>query len=322
MSLYLPLFLEPAPGDAQINYTSQDFRLMVSALAPQQGTIKAGDLKVTQRGAGANMSVDVAAGRAIIQGDTIANEGNYIVRSDAVYNVPLAAADTSNPRIDLIVAQVYNKQVDGGTQYAWVPVALKGTPAASPVAPNVPNTALLLAQVYVPANATSVTTTNTGSTVGYITDQRVLSGVGGGDVPQWDYSGTTGQSIPDNTDTVYTPSLLFRNIGMGTTATVGEVVCITPGRYQINFGTTFPAGMAAGSKNVGIRHYRSDGTTLVRTAFNTTSVTDLASLSVAQDFNLTAGDRVRATIYQHSGATITTTDTAKTNLFTGVWLGP
>lgn len=314
MSLYLPLWMQAATGDTAITYGAQDFRLMVSALAARAGTVLAGDLAVTQRGAGANMSVDVAAGRAIIPGTTIANEGSYIVRSDATYNVTLAAASTANPRIDLIVAQVLNKQVDGGSTYGWTLKSVTGTPAASPVAPSLPASSLLLAQVSVATNATSVVTAN-------ITDKRVLACVSGGDIPQWDYSGTTGQSVPNSTDTVYTPANLFKNIGMGTTSTVGEIVCITPGRYQVCFGTTFPAS-STGQRNVGLRHYRADGTTAVRSAFSPYNGSDLASISVAQIFNLGIGERIRATMFQASGGTLTTTDSTKTNLFTGVWLGP
>ena len=314
MTLYPPLFLEAVPGDTAITYHMQDLRLMTSALAPNQGTILTGDLQVTQRGAGANMSVDVASGRAIIVGDSIANQGNYIVRSDATYNVPISAASTSNPRIDLIVAQVYDKQADGGTLYSWTPTVVTGTPAASPVAPSLPPSAMALATVSVATNAASVTTTN-------ITDQRILSGQG--DIPQWDYSGTTGQSIPNTTDTVFNPSNQFRVVGMNTAGmAVGEFQCITPGRYVCHAGVGMPAQGTTGQRNVAIRHYKADGTTLIRIVVGPYFGNDACSPSAAGNFTLSAGDRVRATIYQASGSAMTITDSSHACMFTGVWIGP
>ncbi len=313
MSLLPPLFLQAVTGDPAISYTAQDMRLMLSALAPHPGTVLVGDLQVAQRAAGANMSVDVAAGRAVVAGTSIADQGSYIVRSTATENRTIATADPTNPRIDLVVAQVFDKQADGGTQYAWTPRVVTGTPATSPVAPALPANALRLALVRVNAGATSIGTAN-------IFDRRVLSGLG--DVPQWDYSGTADQSIPHATDTVYAPTNLFRRVGLATTATVGELVCITPGRYNVHFGAQFSAGGAAGQRNVSVRHYASDGTTLIRAIYNSYPSNDLVSLAAGGNLLLSAGDRIRATIYQASGGALTITDLGKSTLFTGVWLGP
>jgi hypothetical protein len=116
-----------------------------------------GALRVAPRAAGANMSVDVAAGRAVIKGDDEANQGSYRVISTAVENVPIGAAPGSDRRIDLIVARVRDAAVTGGVSSDWLLEVIPGTVAASPVAPAVPSTAIPLAEVTVTSTTTSIT---------------------------------------------------------------------------------------------------------------------------------------------------------------------
>jgi hypothetical protein len=128
-----------------------------------------GALRVDPRAAGANMSIDVAAGRAVIKGDDEANQGSYRCISTAVENVPIGAAPGSDSRIDLIVARVRDAAVTGGVSSDWVIEAIPGAVAASPVAPAVPNTAIPLAQVLVAAGTASIT-------AGMIADRRTAAG--------------------------------------------------------------------------------------------------------------------------------------------------
>lgn len=128
---------------------------------------------VTQRGAGANMSVDVAPGDIHVP----INDYGYWGWNDDVENVTIAAADVSNPRRDLIVAYVDLSVVDdtlSNNPGALVVEAVSGTPAGSPVDPD--NTAIetaigasnpyiVLARVQLPASATTVVDA-------YITDLR------------------------------------------------------------------------------------------------------------------------------------------------------
>lgn len=103
---------------------------------------------VSQRGAGANMSVDVASGTISLLG---------VQASVSSGNVAIGAADATNPRLDLVVS-------DGsGTKSV-----IAGTAAASPKEPTLDTTTyILLAQVYVPAAASSIVTAD-------ITDRRVI----------------------------------------------------------------------------------------------------------------------------------------------------
>ncbi len=126
------------------------------------------DLVVSQRGAGANMSVDVTAGTAIIASSS-ATHGFYGLYSDAVTNVAITASNPSNPRIDIIIAQALDTEQGDGFNLYQVGV-ITGTPAGSPTVPSPPARSLVLAQVAVAANATSIVNAN-------ITDKRLPAGL-------------------------------------------------------------------------------------------------------------------------------------------------
>lgn len=126
-------------------------------------------LAVSQRGAGANMSVDVAIGDAIIP----RSDGTYGHPSfnDAVYNQAITTADPSNPRRDIIVMYIdYGETpstgVSNNTNGVVKITAVAGTPAGSPSDPNdaaiqsavgASNPFVKLARVRVAAGATSIT---------------------------------------------------------------------------------------------------------------------------------------------------------------------
>jgi len=164
-----PLFIQ----DPSLSYDAQDFRRFLGLLIGEGvADVGGGQLLVIQRAQGANMSVDVAAGLAFIQGDTVAGQGVYQATFDAT-NLAIAAAPASNSRIDLIVARVSDRQVVGGATSGRSVEVLTGASAATPVAPALPNTAIALAKVTVSAGSTSITNGN-------ITDLRspVTSGSG------------------------------------------------------------------------------------------------------------------------------------------------
>ena len=104
---------------------------------------------------GTGMKVSVAAGRAMVN-------CKYFVNTEA-HELTLQAADDTNPRMDRVVLKYdsLNREIT---------VTVKtGTPAATPSAPSLTRTGnvyeLSLAQIYVVAEATSVTAAN-------ITDER------------------------------------------------------------------------------------------------------------------------------------------------------
>lgn len=140
----------------------------VSTSDPGHGVAYATDLKVTQNGT-PNMSVNVAAGTALVRG---ANQlqGVYAASNDATVNLTIAAADSTNPRWDLVILEVRDSNYSGASDDARL-VVVQGTPAASPSDPSLVSypTALVLARVTVDAGATSITTAK-------ITDLRTAAG--------------------------------------------------------------------------------------------------------------------------------------------------
>jgi hypothetical protein len=140
------------------DYPARLDRQFIEDVFDVEGVIKpaGGALKVSPRAAGANMSVDVAAGRAVVRGDDEANQGHYRVISTAVENLPVGAAPGSDSRIDLIVARVRDAAVTGGVSSDWLLEVIPGAVAAAPVAPAVPPTAIPLAEVLVAAGTASI----------------------------------------------------------------------------------------------------------------------------------------------------------------------
>jgi hypothetical protein len=138
----------------------------VASSDPAHGVVRATDLAVTQNGT-PNMTVNVAAGGAFIRGTQSANQGAYHLWNDGTLNVAISSADLTNPRRDLIIAQVRDLNYAGAEKDARI-VVVTGTPAASPSDPTVPANSLVLARVAVAAGASSIVTAN-------ITDLRSVA---------------------------------------------------------------------------------------------------------------------------------------------------
>lgn len=179
-------------------------------------------LQVIQRGAGANMSVDISIGSALISNSS----GTFGISAwiDATANQTIATASGANPRIDAVVAWIDTSVIStitnnnpGSLKFADV----QGTVGSSPVAPT--DSAVQsslgagiawvrLANVTVPQSATQIVTAN-------IADQRppfaVRARLWGGS------SNTYGHTVPnvaDDTVMLLNASQTFTNkIISGTT---------------------------------------------------------------------------------------------------------
>jgi microcystin-dependent protein len=163
MAIDIPLWLQ---GGA---YSARMDRLVIAQLW-EEGVADLSCFKVGQRAAGANFSVDISAGEAVIQGDDQTNQGSYLIRGTIVENATIAAAPGSNSRIDLIGLRINDPNAGGSAGNTATPVVTTGTVAASPVAPATPSSTLPLAYVTVAAGQASILATN-------ITDARVLMGI-------------------------------------------------------------------------------------------------------------------------------------------------
>jgi len=148
------------------SHPAENDRLTTQTIWKTTGIINATDLAVTPNSP-AGMTVLIASGWAAIVGSYQANMGTYMIYNDATVTATITTSNPSNPRIDLIVATVSDAYYTGSlNQVAFQVIA--GTPAASPVAPSTPINSIALAQVYVGATVTSISSGN-------ITDQRVLA---------------------------------------------------------------------------------------------------------------------------------------------------
>lgn len=198
-------------------------------------------LEVTQRAAGANMSVDIAPGDAHIA----KTDYSFWAWSDATENKTVATADGTNPRIDAVVAFIDLSVVDdtdNNNPDALDFKVVTGTPAGSPTAPNdsaiqasvgAGNPWVRLATIAVAAGASTIVDAN-------ITDARtVISSV----VPppsnsvgtsQLKNSSVTSDKLATNS---VTPDKL--NLGIeGTEPTAATVGTTTSTTYVTSLTTT------------------------------------------------------------------------------------
>lgn len=170
MTLQTPLWMQAAGGDSAVSYSAAAYRYgLLAALFTTSGVIdpiNSGGLQVVQHAAGANMSVDVGAGTAVIPGTDVSLQGSYFCANDAGgVNLTVPAAPGSGTRVHRVVAQVQDHLNNAGyaaNTYKWVLSLLADTGSGTPATPA---SAISLATVSVSAGQSSVTNAN-------ITDTR------------------------------------------------------------------------------------------------------------------------------------------------------
>jgi hypothetical protein len=157
------LFTQQGVGTSP-GYSALDLRRSEIIGPVQEGVYGQFDFAVNQRGAGANMSVDIAAGGfAAIQGDSVAAQGLYITGAGPTINEAIAAADPTNPRIDIVIVEVLDNVHDASGGNLARTRVITGTPTAGATLNNrsgvaaLPGSALLLGDVLVGAAAGSIT---------------------------------------------------------------------------------------------------------------------------------------------------------------------
>lgn len=126
-------------------------------------------MEVTQRGAGANLSVDVSIGACVIRGDDQPNQGMYFARITAIENSPAPAAPGSDQRWDVVSLRINDPTAGGPAGNNATLVWTQGIAGPTPVPPSVPTSAIGLASVLRTAGEPSIIDDN-------ITDIRPLGG--------------------------------------------------------------------------------------------------------------------------------------------------
>lgn len=134
-----------------------------------------GQLAVTANGS--NMQVTVAAGTAVIPSVGVSPPGAYIVYNEGTKNLTLDIESSSNPRIDVVYADV-DDQAIGDAASEWRIAVKKGNPSASPTTPTLSTGQIALASVTVkPASQNGGVNKVTSA---QIIDRRpMLTGLGG-----------------------------------------------------------------------------------------------------------------------------------------------
>lgn len=139
------------------------------SLTHDEGVASATAWKVSETAGAPSMAVAVAANvdMALVQGDAISQQGLYaIAPHSGVATLTVAAADATNPRIDLIVLRAYDDTHDGSTFNKATLEIIAGAASAGADhdnltgAPAVPGSAILLATLLVRTGAVSVLNTD------------------------------------------------------------------------------------------------------------------------------------------------------------------
>jgi len=177
--------IDATPGLVAGTFDAKDVRLgMFFNALP--GLFAQGDFAVSQRAAGANMSVDIAQGRALTT-PAGTHQGAYLCRltSGTAFNTSAdggyswTAADATNPRIDILGIEAADID-EGGSYTGWKFRIIDGTPNAGATHqleaaywPSIPTDGSFVpvAAIRVPAAATTLTTAN-------ITNLNPIGGVG------------------------------------------------------------------------------------------------------------------------------------------------
>lgn len=180
--------LEVLPLGAPGSPTTPQFRQLIAALlgAPEQtfaggssptthggahGVVNDDDFKVTAQGS-PNLTVNVAKGYAFIHGTSVQAQGDYLLHNDAT-EIETITPDATLDRIAYVLAQVRDDAEDSSTFTDNRIFVEHGTPSGTPTAPAVPAGCLVLAQVYVSAGTTAITSGN-------ISDRRTRANALGG----------------------------------------------------------------------------------------------------------------------------------------------
>ena len=176
-----------APLWQQANqYPASEDRSLLAALWPAGG-VSGGVVTASHT----DMTCSVAAGTAAVP--LAPGQGAALCRWDAAEvptpnHSPAPGAGTS--RVDLIVVQVRDANIDAGANNDFILTTVKGTALASPVAPAVPANALAIASVTVPGGAANLSgatvTPRSGPLAQSVPNGRVVAAGALGMTGNWD----------------------------------------------------------------------------------------------------------------------------------------
>lgn len=295
MTVITPPLFQTVDGAYQGRHLGIPYRDILT-----EGVVGVNDLKVSQRGAGANLSVDVAAGVAWVSGDdNTATQPLYRVYNDATVNLAISTAHGTNPRIDIVVAEVRDSAFSGVNQ-DWRLRVIDGTPAGSPVAPSTPNNCLKLAEVSVPALDTTISDSQ-------ITDKRpyVFPNASVDEACRV-WRSTTQAIATGSVVQVAWDSEVYDPLGMHSTSSNTERIYVkSNGLYVINAHIYFEPKAGGGNRLLKVTK---NGTTDLRTWLDWPGTQEVVG-GISCTEVMAAGDYVDVRIVQTSGTSLNVSST-------------
>jgi hypothetical protein len=114
---------------------------------------------------GSGLTINIAAGEAIIPGSSTTTQGGYYARGSSTTAITMATANATNPRIDLICLTITDSSYSGSTN-TFAIQAVTGTPTSGATlsnltgAPALPTSSLLICYVDVTAAASTLSSAN------------------------------------------------------------------------------------------------------------------------------------------------------------------
>lgn len=290
------------------------YRRVLAAILgePAAGSVvQTGDLAVA---AGGGMSVNVAAGAAHVKATGGVRRGMYHVVNDATTNVPIATANATNPRFDLVALRVRDTE-HGHNASDGALVVIPGTAAPAPVEPTVPTDGhyLVLARVTVGAGVTSINSGNlvdrrtvSPSLASVVTHDHRADGTQGAPTPSVRVRrALSAQSLPNGFATISWDTT-DHEIGGDLWAAGQPTRLVAPvaGVYRVSATASFAGSTGGLSRGVQLLK---NGTLVpgsFRTIPNISNTGRIPAATVTADLLLAAGDFITVQAYQDTGANL------------------
>ena len=156
MTIHRPLWMQPKTGDTAFQYDGLTLRWGLTGTWASEGVTDSG-FRITQRAAGADFSVDISGGIAVVTGNDVSSQGTYLIASDATENVTIPAPPATGTDVWDIVLHVRDALYDGTLPDDTYDAAFEVLADSGGTPVGMPPTAILLGRVTVVAGQTAVT---------------------------------------------------------------------------------------------------------------------------------------------------------------------
>ncbi|MDP8971154.1 MAG: hypothetical protein M3N52_11810 [Actinomycetota bacterium] len=158
-----PLFLQAVGSDTPIEYPADVLRHLVGAVWREAGVLRTSHFAVTQRAAGADWSVDITSGYAVVGGG-VGNQ-RYLVYGAGTTNMPLTTFNTAPTatRTHKAWLVLYDKAVSGALYEAQF-VITEDTGSGAPTPPNSPSYYFQLGTITIAPAQSNISSAHIGDT--------------------------------------------------------------------------------------------------------------------------------------------------------------